>query len=92
MKKQSIIWKMTHTITVIGYCLLVIGLFCPTTVFAQSEDDEEEEEEATIKQPSRSQLKQANYPTVTLKGMVTDQASRYPVYSYRPWVIRVTRL
>ena len=75
MKKQSIIWKMTHTITVIGYCLLVIGLFCPTTVFAQSEDDEEEEEETTIKQPSRSQLKQANYPTVTLKGMVTDQAT-----------------
>ncbi len=70
---------MTHAITVIGYCLLVTGLFCPTTAYAQSEDDEEEEEETAIKQPNRSQLKQVNYPTVTLRGMVTDLATGKPL-------------
>ena len=58
-------------------CSLVLGL--STTVYAQSDDDEDEEEETGIKQPNRSQLTQMNYPTVTIKGIVTDQATGTPL-------------
>ena len=58
-------------------CTLTLGL--SATAFAQSDDDEEEEVETSIKQPDRSKLKQANYPTVTLKGVVTDQATNQPL-------------
>ena len=57
-------------------CTLAIGL--TTTAYAQTEDEEEEVETA-IKQPTRSQLQQVNYPLVMLKGIVTDQATGQPL-------------
>ena len=75
-KRKTGLFEKPLGLFIVLYSLFFsVALFCPTTAFAQSEDDEEEEEETTIKQPSRSQLKQANYPTVTLKGIVTDQAT-----------------
>jgi len=59
-------------------CTMVLGL--STTVFAQTDDDEEEViEEAVIKQPDRSKMKQDSYPTVELKGVVTDQSTGKPL-------------
>ena len=54
-------------------CTMVMG--ASTTVFAQTDDEEEEVEEAAIKQPDRSKLKQDNYPTVSFRGIVTDQST-----------------
>jgi len=42
-------------------------------------DGEEEEVETGIKKPSRSQMPQDNYPTVTLRGTVTDLATGKPL-------------
>ena len=58
-------------------CTLVFG-FCATPALAQSDDDEEEEVETGIKQPTRkAQL--VNYPTISIKGIVTDQATKKPL-------------
>ena len=58
-------------------CTLALGL--STATFAQTDDEEEEEVETSIKQPDRSKLKQASYPTITLKGTVTDMATKQPL-------------
>ena len=58
-------------------CTLALGL--SATAFAQTDDEEEEEVETSIKQPDRSKLQQAAYPTITLKGVVTDQATKQPL-------------
>ena len=58
-------------------CTMVMGL--PTIGFAQTDDDEEEVEETTIKQPDRSKIKKDNYPTVSFKGVVTDQSTGKPL-------------
>ena len=59
-------------------CTMVLGL--STAVFAQTDDDEEEViEGAVIKQPDRSKMKQDSYPTVELKGVVTDQSTGKPL-------------
>ena len=58
-------------------CTLALGL--STATFAQTDDEEEEEVETSIKQPDRSKLKQASYPTITLKGTVTDLATKQPL-------------
>jgi TonB-linked SusC/RagA family outer membrane protein len=58
-------------------CTLALALSAPT--FAQTDGDEEEEVETGIKQPDRSKLRQANYPTMTLRGRVTDQATGSPL-------------
>ena len=58
------------------FCALAAG-FCTLPAFAQSEDDEDEVETA-IKQPVRKAT-QANYPVVTLKGKVLDQATGQPL-------------
>ncbi|MCR5680599.1 MAG: SusC/RagA family TonB-linked outer membrane protein [Prevotella sp.] len=54
---------------------LILGL--STAAYAQSEDDEDEGEgqPAGIRQPDRSRLQQANYPTITLHGKVVEQAT-----------------
>ena len=60
-------------------CALALGF---TTVgYAQSGDDEEEEEEVetAIAQPTRSQMQRDNYPLVTLRGIVTEQATGTPL-------------
>ena len=60
------------------FCTLAIGL-CATPAFAQSDDEDDEEElETAIKQPKRNAT-QANYPTVTIRGSVTDQATGKPL-------------
>ena len=62
----------------LAVCTLVIGL--SVNGYAQTEDDADEDAvETGIKQPSRSQMQQANYPTVTIKGIVTDQATGKPL-------------
>ena len=62
----------------LAVCVLSLG-FCVTPMLAQSEDDGDEEEvETGIKQPTRKAT-QDNYPVVTLKGVVTDQATEKPL-------------
>ena len=60
----------------LAVCTLMVGLSLGVG-YAQSEDeaDDEESTEVAIKQPSRSEMKQVNYPTVTVKGIVRDQAT-----------------
>ena len=64
----------------LAVCTLMVGLSLGVG-YAQSEDDADDEEstEAAIKQPSRSEMKQVNYPTVTVKGIVRDQATGNPL-------------
>jgi TonB-linked SusC/RagA family outer membrane protein len=77
MNMKRTIFNMMQTSSLrIVVCALTLGL--STAAFAQSED-EEEEVETSIKQPDRSKMKQVNYPTITLKGKVTDQATKQPL-------------
>ena len=80
MKMKSTIfnpWKTASRRLLV--CALAFG-FCTLPSMAQSEDGDEEEEEVetAIKQPSRK-APQANYPVVTLRGLVTDQATGKPL-------------
>ena len=62
----------------LALCTLLMGL--STTVCAQTDDDEEvEETETGIKQPKRNVTALAAYPLMTLRGMVTDQATGKPL-------------
>ncbi len=62
----------------IAVCTLVFGL--STGVYAQSDDDDDfEETEAGLKQPDRSKIKVANYPTIRINGVVTDLATSKPL-------------
>ena len=58
------------------FCALAFGI-CVTPALAQ-DDDDEEETEAVIKQPKRKAAT-VNYPTMTLKGLVTDMATGKPL-------------
>ena len=73
--KRTIFNLMQNGVQRVAICTLVMGL--STAVYAQTDD--EEETETAIKQPDRSKLKQVNYPTITLKGVVTDQATGKPL-------------
>ena len=77
--KRTIINMLQHSGLRIAVCTIVLGL--PAVTFAQTDDDEEEleEVETSIKQPDRSKLKQVNYPLMTLKGKVTDLATKSPL-------------
>ena len=78
MKMKSTIFNLWQTASRrLLFCTLAIG-FCVTPALAQSEDEEEEEVETGIKQPTRKVV-QANYPVVTLKGVVVDQATKKPL-------------
>ena len=59
----------------LAFCLLVITM-CAAPAFAQ--DDDTEEVETAIKQPKRTE-KAVQYETVTIKGVVTDQATKKPL-------------
>ena len=60
------------------FCTLAFGCSA-TPLLAQSEDEEETDEvETAIKQPQRKAVT-VNYPTVSLKGVVTDQATSKPL-------------
>ena len=88
MKMKSTIFNLWQTASRrLLFCTLAFWIL-RTPVLAQSEDEEEEEVETAIKQPTRKAV-QASYPTVTLKGVVTDQATESPwlAYSCRPWAI-----
>lgn len=62
----------------IALCTIILGL--STSVYAQTDDEDDEDEmETAIKQPDRSKIKQVNYPTITVKGVVTDQATGKPL-------------
>ena len=78
MKMKSTIFNLLqNTSRRLVFCTLAFG-FCVMPAMAQSDDEEEEEVETAIKQPQRKAV-QAQYPTVTLKGVVTDQATKKPL-------------
>ncbi len=54
-------------------CTLVMAI--PTITYAQIEDEEEEQVETAIKKPKRSEIKQENYPMMTVNGVITDLAT-----------------
>lgn len=61
----------------LAVCTLVMGFSASAS--AQTDDDEEiDEVETAIKKPKK-QEKLANYPTMELKGVVTDQATGKPL-------------
>ena len=77
--KRTIIMKFTNKITVIGYWLLVTAFsLSSAAAFAQTEE-EQEEVALAIQQPKRTDMKQANYPTMQLKGQVIDLATGAPL-------------
>ncbi|MCR4602113.1 MAG: SusC/RagA family TonB-linked outer membrane protein [Prevotella sp.] len=59
------------------FCTLAFG-FCTLPAMAQTEDEFVEEEEEVVAQPKRN-VKQVNYPVVTIHGLVTDQATGKPL-------------
>ena len=78
MKMKSTIFNLLQTASRrLLLCSLAIG-FCTMPALAQSEDEEEEEVETSLKQPTRKTVAD-NYPTVTFKGIVTDQATGKPL-------------
>lgn len=60
----------------IAVCALAIGL--SMGVNAQTDDDDMEET-TTIKKPKRSEVQQKVYPMMSVKGIVTDQATGKPL-------------
>ena len=60
----------------IALCTLAIGL--TTGVYAQTDDDDMEET-TTIKKVKRSEVKQKVYPMMSVKGVVTNQATGKPL-------------
>ncbi len=78
MKMKSTIFNPWQTVSRrLLFCTLVFALGT-MPMMAQSEDEEEEEEVETIKQPVRKAVKD-KYPTVTIHGVVTDQATKQPL-------------
>ena len=81
MKMKSTIFDFWQTASRrLLVCALAVG-FCVSPALAQSEDgddDDVEEVETGIKQPTRK-ANVANYPVVTLKGTVIDQATKAPL-------------
>ncbi len=81
MKMKSILFNLWQTASRrLLFCTLAFG-FCALPTMAQSEDEDEEEievEEAAIKQPKRN-AQTANYPTITLRGVVVEQSSGKPL-------------
>ena len=62
----------------IAVCTMAVGL--SSVAYAQSEDEDAEEyEAAAIKQPSRQELSKVQYPTVTIKGLVTELSTGTPL-------------
>ena len=77
MKMKSTIfnlWQMASRRLL--FCIVAFG-FCAIPALAQTEDEEEEDYEE-IKQPVRKATRD-KYPTIELKGIVTDQATGQPL-------------
>lgn len=78
MMMKSTIMNILHNASLrLMFCTVALSL-SSVPVFAQDEADEASEEEATVKKPVRK-VPQVNYPTVTVKGVVTDIATKKPV-------------
>ena len=79
MKMKTTIFNLWQTASRrLLFCALA-SCICALPAAAQVEDEEEEEEvETAIKQPQRKAVKE-NYPLVTLRGVVTDQATGQPL-------------
>ncbi len=78
MKMKSTIFNPWQTVSRrLLFCTLAFALGT-MPMMAQSEDEEEEEEVEAIKQPVRKAVKD-KYPTVTIHGVVTDQATKQPL-------------
>ena len=75
--KDTILNVMQDTSHRLLFCALAFT-FCAAPAMAQSEDEEEQEVETTIKQPTRKAVTD-NYPTVNIKGVVTDLATKKPL-------------
>ena len=75
--KHNIFNWMQNGMLKVAVCTLAFGW--SSAVFAQSDDMEDDEVETTFKKPDRSKVKQVNYPTFELKGMVTDQSTGAPL-------------
>ena len=78
MNMKSTIFDLWQTVSRrLLLCTLVFG-FCVVPAMAQTEDEEEDEDVEDIKQPVRRSVAD-QYPTITLKGAVTDQATGQPL-------------
>ena len=71
--KTDILYRWQTASHRLLFCTLALA-FSAAPIAAQTEDDDEEEIETAIKQPQRKQ-NVANYPTVDIKGTVTDLAT-----------------
>lgn len=74
--KSNIFKTLQNTSQRLFFCTLALGLFAVPT-FAQSEDEDEEEVTVAKKQPKKEKL--VNYPTVTVKGVISDMATGKPL-------------
>ena len=77
-KMKSTLFNMMQTASQRLLLCTVAFAFCTLPSMAQTEDDEADEVETTIKQPTRKVVHD-NYPTVVLKGLVTDMATGQPL-------------
>ena len=73
---------MANGITVIGYWLLVIGMLLTSTVAFAQDEIEDEEATTTIKAPKRTVVTDKN-PTIRVKGVVVDAATKTPLAGVR---------
>jgi TonB-linked SusC/RagA family outer membrane protein len=74
--KSTILNIMQNASRRLVFCALAFA-FCAVPAFAQDEDDEQEVE-ISIKQPTRKAIAD-NYPTIEVKGIVTDLATKKPL-------------
>ena len=88
MKKKTMINKLTDSIpavgrTVIGYWLAVMGfglLFFGLSMPAYAQDDtDDDEDEITVVTPKRPTVKTPSYPTMEVKGICVDAATKKPL-------------
>lgn len=77
MMRTNIFNVLQTYIKRVAVCTLVLTL--PITTYAQIDDDDQEEVETTIKPAKRSEVKQKNYPTMVVKGLITDLSTGKPL-------------
>ena len=72
--KHAISYLLQNAGQRLAFCLLAVTM-CAIPALAQ---DDDEEVETTIKQPKRTE-KVVQYETITIKGTVTDLATKKPL-------------
>ena len=80
MKMKSILFNIWQTAAQRMLFCTIASCVMALPAAAQNEEEEtvEEEVETTIKQPNRK-VKQPTYPLITVRGIVTDQATGQPL-------------